>query len=93
MNVQMGETISKREVKAYSATTVDGKAVVNGQVAYDKDDKVVDCNGRISDENGNQIANFNVFGSGESLQVNMTDCDVDVVAEAAAIAKGTLEAL
>lgn len=84
-------TITEKTVRAsFSKTDIEGY-VVNGNAAYNKDNKLTDAYGTISNaEDKSQVCNFNVYGSGDNMRANLSDCPAALMTVAVEIAQATL---
>ena len=87
--VTFGEITSKNLRVEYTKDDLAGYAVV-GSANYNKENKLTDANGDIRDKEGKHIANFNIYGSGETTRVNLTDCLAGKMGEAVEVAEATL---
>lgn len=84
------EEITQKNVRVnYVKDDMEGYKVV-GSANYDKENKLTDANGSIRDEEGNYIADFNVYGQGENARINLTNCIPAKMGEAIEVAQATL---
>lgn len=83
-------TITDKTVRAaFSKTDIEG-FVVNGNAAYNKENKLTDAYGTISKDDNSQVCNFNVYGAGDNMRVNLSDCPADLMTTAVEIAQAAL---
>lgn len=87
--VTFGEITQKTLRVNYTKEDMAGYKVI-GNASYNKDNKLTDANGDIRDAEGMHIANFNIYGSGESTRVNLTDCIAGKMIDAVGVAEATL---
>ena len=71
--VQFGEIVSKNLRVSYTGTEADYKVV--GNASYDKNNKMIDAYGEMSDAEGVVIARFSAYGSTEQgdMRTNLND--------------------
>lgn len=87
--VTFGEITQRNTRVNYTKEDMEGYKVV-GSANYNKENKLTDANGDIRDAEGKHIANFNIYGEGESTRVNLTDCIAERMGEAVEVAEATL---
>ena len=86
--VTFGTIIERNTRVKYTKTDVEGYKV-EGEARYDKENALVDANGRILAED-KKVAEFTIYGQGEYAKINLTDCEVEKMGVAAEIAQATL---
>ena len=88
--ITFGEITNKTVRVNYSKVDYTGY-VVEGIATYNKENKLTDASGSIREaESKTLVANFNIYGSGESTRINLTDCIAGQMALAVEIAEATL---
>lgn len=84
------EEITQRNLRVnYVKDDMEGYKVV-GSANYDKENKLTDANGSIAGAENEHIADFNVYGQGENMRINLTNCIPAKMGEAIEVAQATL---
>lgn len=86
--VTFGDITSKTIRVDYTKTDLDGY-VVKGNATYNKEHKLTDANGNITDAEGKNIGSFNIYGTAEDMRITL-NCPAKMTDEVNAIAKATL---
>ena len=86
--VKFTEITNKTVRASYTKDDVPGYEVV-GSAAQNKEGRLTDANGNIR-ENGINISNFNIYGSGPDTRINLTDCLAGRMSDAVRLAEATL---
>lgn len=87
--IKFGQITSKSLRVEYTKDDLSDYKVV-GSANYNKENALTDANGSIQDYENKHIANFTVYGQGESARINLTDCLAGKMAEAVATAEAVL---
>lgn len=84
------EEITQKNVRVnYIKDDMEDYKVV-GSANYDKENKLTEANGSIAGAENEHIADFNVYGEGESTRINLTNCIPAKMGEAIEVAQATL---
>ena len=79
------ETITRKDVAAPYKKEDYNDLVIKGEASYDKDNKLTSANGEVTDAEGRNLGNFNLYGSDEYARIsfNASAKDGDMVYAAA----------
>ena len=72
----------------YTKTDLDG-FVVKGNASYNKENKLLDANGNITDVDVKNIGSFNIYGNEEDMRITLNG-PAKLTDEVNAVAKATL---
>lgn len=86
--INFGEITNKTIRVPYTKNDIENY-VVTGYATYNKENRLTDASGSIR-ENDVTVANFNVYGEGESARINLNDCLAGRMTDAVMIAEATL---
>lgn len=87
--VTFGKITEKTIRVNYTKDDREGYKVV-GTATYNKENKLTDASGDIRTTEDTHVADFNVYGSGDEVRVNLTNCIAGKMSEAVEVAEATL---
>jgi hypothetical protein len=86
--VTFGDITSKTIRVNYTKTDLEG-FVVKGSASYNKENKLIDANGNITDTDEKNIGSFNIYGNEEDMRITL-NCPAKLTDEVNAVAKAAL---
>lgn len=64
------KTITRKDVTAPYTKDDYENLVISGNASYNKENKLVDANGEVKNEEGRNLGNFNLYGSDENARIS-----------------------